>query len=368
MPLNDIARLRLCNQGIARPGFTEAAQVVAWLGAMQAQDYTGALWSVGLRMAQVTEHTVEQAIAARTIVRTWPMRGTLHFVTAQDVRWLLALLTPRQIAQSAGRYRQLALNDATFARSQAVFAQALQGGKQLTRAELLQHLEQANIATAGQRGYHLLGRAAQDGVICFGVPRGKQQTFVLLDEWVPPTTALTRAEALTGLAQRYFTSHGPATLQDLVRWAGITVKDARQGIADAGDALIQATVADQIYWLPHHMPDTTAAASLHLLPGFDEYILGYGDRTAMLDPAYAQRICPGGNGVFRPTVVIEGVVAGTWQRTIKTQGKKKGVQLEWTPFQAFTTAEEALLAVAAQQYAQFLEMPMNGHEVSRWQT
>ena len=144
-------------------------------------------------MAGATEQSIEQAIAERAIVRTWPMRGTLHFVASQDVRWLLALLTPRVIAHSAGRYRQLGLDEATFARSKAVFAGALQGGRQLTRDEMLQALEQAGIATTGQRGYHLLGRSAQDGLICFGVRRGKQQTFVLLDEWVPPTTGAGRA-------------------------------------------------------------------------------------------------------------------------------------------------------------------------------
>ena len=185
-----IALSRLANQGIADPTFVQPGDVVARLGALQAQDFGGALWSIGLRMTGATERGIEQAIAERAIVRTWPLRGTLHFVASQDVRWLLALLTPRVITQSAGRYRQLALDEATFARSKEVFAAALQGGKHLTRDEMLQALEQAHIATTGQRGYHILGRSAQDGLICFGVPRGKQQTFVLLDEWVPQAGGL----------------------------------------------------------------------------------------------------------------------------------------------------------------------------------
>jgi len=347
--------LRLANQQIIDRPFTQPAAVVAWLGAMQAQDYTGALWSIGLRMAQATEQAVAQALAERTIVRTWPMRGTLHFVAAHDARWLLALLTPRMIAQSAGRYRQLALDEATFTRSQALFANALQGGKAFTRDEMYQLLEQANIATAGQRGYHLLVRAAQDGLICFGAPSSNQQTFTLLDEWIPPTKPLTRDEALAELAHRYFTSHGPATLQDLVRWAGITVADAKRGIAGTGTALIQETGAGQLYWLAQSTPSTTStAAPLYLLPGFDEYVLGYGDRTAILDPAYAPRICPGGNGVFNPTVVINGTITGTWKRTLQ----KRAVVIEWLPFHSFTTAEKTELVVAAQQYGKFLDMPV----------
>jgi hypothetical protein len=318
---------------------------------MQAQDYAGALWAVGLRMSSATEHSVEQALAERTIVRTWPLRGTLHFVAPPDVRWLLALLTPRIIAQTAARYRQLELDEATFARSQEVFRQALQGGQQLTRDELYQRLEQANILTTGQRGYHLLVRAAQDALICFGAPRGKEQTFVLLDEWVPRTKPLAREEALAELAKRYFSSHGPATLQDLVRWAGITVTEARTGIAAVGDKLIQETSNGQFYWLPHSAAEVTNnAAPAYLLPGFDEYLLGYGDRSAVLDPAYANRICPGGNGVFQPTIVINGQVVGTWKR-VRKKGK---VQVTPNPFQPLSAAESEAVLAAADRYAAFL--------------
>ena len=354
-PVDRIARSRLANHGIANPTFAQPGDVVTWLGAVQAQDYGGALWAIGLRMTGATERSIEQAIAERAIVRTWPMRGTLHFVAAQDVRWLLALLTPRVIAQSAGRYRQLELDEATFARSKEVFAKALQGGKQLTRDEMLQELEQAGISTAGQRGYHLLGRSAQDGLICFGTRRGKQQTFTLLDEWVPLTRSLTRDEALAELTRRYFTSHGPATVQDLMRWAGLTAAEAKTGLAAAGKALVQETVADRAYWMARDLPElNTGTTATYLLPGFDEYLLGYSDRSAVLDPAYAQRICPGGNGMFSPTIVIDGVVTGTWKRTFKGGA----VVIETTPFRPLTAAENDALSAAADRYGEFLGMPV----------
>jgi hypothetical protein len=351
----DIALFRLVNQGIATPTFALPGEVVSWLGALQAQDYSGALWSIGLRMASATERAVEQALAQRAIVRTWPMRGTLHIVAAQDVRWLLALLTPRMIAQTASRYRQLELDEATFARSKEVFARALQGGKQLTREEMLQFLEQANIATTGQRGYHILARAAQDGLICFGAPSGKQQTFALLDEWVAPTPTLARDEALAELTRRYFTSHGPATLQDLVRWAGVTVAEAKVGLAAATQSLIQTTIDGQSYWMADspRVP-SNGDTTVHLLPGFDEFILGYGDRSAMLDPAYAQRICPGGNGVFNPTLVIDGKVAGTWKRSFK----KGAVLIELAPFRSLTPVENQAISAAADRYGEFLGLPV----------
>lgn len=355
----DIGMTRLANQRIIDRPFTQPAEVVAWLGALQAQDYLGALWSIGLRMAgsriegtpQPTEALIEEVLADHTIVRTWPMRGTLHFVAAEDVCWLLQLLTPRQIKQSAGRYRQLELDEPTFAQSQAVFAKALEGGKELTRDELMQALQQAGIATTGQRGYHMLARAAQDGLICFGARIGKQQTFTLLAEWVPTSEPLPRDEALAKLAQRYFTSHGPATVYDLARWAGITVTDARRGVAGVDGTLVCETIGEQEYWLPQSKPAVVEEVEpVYLLPGFDEFVLGYGDRSAILDPAYADLICPGGNGVFSPTVVIDGQIRGTWRRTLKT----KAVAVEWTPFASFTIAEEANLAAAAQRYGDFL--------------
>lgn len=317
-----IAHARLTQQRIAGPTGDQPGDVVRWLGALQAQDYRGALWAIGLRTTGATERSVEQALAERIIVRTWPMRGTLHFVAAPDVRWLLALLTPRVIAHSAGRYRQLELDEATFRRSKEVFARALQGGQQLTRDEMLHALEHAGIAVSasgsGQRGYHLLARAAQDALICFGAPRGKQQTFVLLDEWVSEFGVRPREEALAELTTRYFTSHGPATAQDLMHWSGLTAAEVKTGLGAAGQALTRATIGDQVHWLPRETPALSRdAPAVHLLPGFDEYLLGYRDRRAVLDPAHALRVCPGNNGMFNSTLMIDGKVTGVWKRTLK---------------------------------------------------
>ena len=351
----NIALTRLATQGIANPLFDKPADVVNWLGALQAQDYLGSLWAIGLRMVSATERSIEQAIADRTIVRTWPMRGTLHFVAAPDVRWMLALLTPRFIAQSASRYRQLALDEATFARSKAVFVNALQGGRQLTRNEVYQHHEQAGIATTGQRGYHLLGRAAQDGLICFGAPSGKQQTFTLLDEWIPPTNKLTRDAALAALTRRYFTSHGPARLTDFAWWSGLTIKDVKVGAELAKAHLNQEVLDGQRYWFSTETPNSKANAHpLYLLPGFDEYMLGYTDRSASLAAIHAKKIQPGGNGVFSSTIVIDGKVTGTWKRTFK----KGGVIIELASFRPLTLAEDNAFSIAAHRYGEFLGLPV----------
>ncbi|MBI4790878.1 MAG: AlkZ family DNA glycosylase [Chloroflexi bacterium] len=350
MPGLNIARQRLANQLIANSVFDHPAQVVQWLVAVQAQDYLGALWAVGLRTRGATEKEIELALANRTIVRTWPMRGTLHFVAADDVRWMLDLLTPRVIAASASRYKQLELDQPTFLRSRKAIVHALQGGKQLEREEMYQVLESAHVSTAGQRGIHILGRLAQEGVICFGARAGKQQTFVLLDEWAPQSKHMERDAALAELAKRYFTGHGPATLQDFAWWSGLSTADARAGLDLVKPYLMPEVVADQIYWLASSTPIAKAKTrTAYLLPGFDEYLVGYKDRSAVLDPLYVKQTNAGG-GMLNPTIVINGQVVGTWKRKLP----KSSVVITSNWFTAPKKSDQHALAVAARRYGAFL--------------
>ena len=350
----DIARKRLRNQCLAGTPFETPGDVVHWLGAVQAQDYFGALWAVGLRLQNATEADVEQAIAAKAIVRTWPMRGTLHFLASQDVRWMLALLTPRMTAQSGSRHRQLELSEAVFSRSRDHIVQALRGGKQFTRAEMYQVLEQGKIATTDQRGMHILGHLAQTGLICFGPRRGKQHTFTLLDEWVPPAGPIPREEALAKLASRYFRSHGPATLHDFAWWSGLSVGDAKAGIDSARSRLIQDVVDGTSYWLSDaaHAGKTTKPIN-HLLPAFDEYTVAYKDRSAILNPRYAKRLNAGG-GMLNPVIVVDAEVVGTWKRS----RKGKSVVVAANPFGALPEAG-SVLAGAAKRYGRFLQTPVS---------
>jgi hypothetical protein len=330
------------------------ARVVAALGAMQAQDAAGGLWSVGVRAGAACAE-VERAVEAGAIVRTWPVRGTLHVVAAEDVRWMLALLGPRVVAGSARRKRDLGLDEATLARGRDVVGEALAGGVRRTRADVMDVLERHGVSTAGQRGYHILWHLAVTGAICFGPPEGKQPTFVLLDEWVPPRALPDRDASLAMLASRYFGSHGPATLADFVGWADLLVGDARRAIELATD-LARVTDGDRTWWLPRDVPAAgDIAPSAHLLAGFDEYVLGYKDRGDVLDPAHADRIVPGGNGVFRPTLVVDGRVAGTWRQTVR----KRGVTVHFDPFAPLAAAARDALVAAAADYARFLGVPVD---------
>jgi hypothetical protein len=307
----EVARSRLANQQITAHTSESPKDVVASFGGMQAQDYRSALWAVGLRLAKASEADVEQALATAAIVRTWAMRGTLHFVAAADVRWILGLLAPRAIAGSAYRRSQLEIDDLTLARSRDLFMAALADGSVLARPEAMGLLEGAGIKTIGQRGIHILRHLSLEGLLCQLAFKARQPTFGLLDAWVPRSAAMDRGDALAELASRYFSSRGPATLKDFVWWSGLTVADAKAAIELAATRLAREQNGDTVYW----MPATSSAVPLlekpvSVLPSFDEYILAYADREMALGDIPRERVFAG--GVFRPTVVVDGRVVGTW--------------------------------------------------------
>jgi hypothetical protein len=346
----EVARLRLQTQGIGVSRFENPADVVRWFGAVQAQDYLGALWALGLRLPGVVEAAVEGAVVDRSIVRTWPLRGTLHFVAAEDVRWFLDLSGARTVARAAGRYRQLGLDEATFAKSRRVIVRALERGGQLTRAELAAALERSGVATDGQRLIHLLNRSALEGLTCYASRRGKQFTFALLDEWAPPSKRLSREEALAELTGRYFRSHGPATLEDFVWWSGLTTADARAGLEAEGGRLRREVCDGQTYWLSSTEADAGGARpAAHLLPAFDEYTVAYKDRAAVLHPSHTRRP-DAATAVLGPTVVLDGRAVGTWKRT----PKRDTVFVETSLWTTLKRTERSALEAAAQRYGEFL--------------
>jgi hypothetical protein len=335
--LPEVALLRLAAQWLAGPRAATPAEVVRRLGAVQGQDFPGAITSIALRTADRRRKDVEVALDDGEIVRSWPMRGTLHVLPADDLHWMLELLGPRAMAGLAGRRERLGLTESDALRAREIVVPALEGGRRMRRADLLAAIEDGGVAVTGQRGYHLLWFLAQTGTLCLGPTDGAgEQLFVLLDEWVPAPRRLAGEEALGELARRFFLGHGPATVQDLARWAGIPLRDARAGLALARPALAALEVDGVEHLLDPTTPDRlaacrTEAGGLFLLPGFDEFVLGYGDRRAILDPEFAERIVPGNNGMFRSTVVHGGRIVGTWQWT--GRGPKRAVT--GTPFTSF---------------------------------
>jgi hypothetical protein len=352
----DLAHRRLLTQRIAGTAFQTPAEVVQWLGAVQAQDYLAAKWAVGLRALNTTDTDVEQAIAEGTILRTHVMRPTWHFVAPTDIRWMLALTAPRVNAALAYQNRRLGLDDAVFRRSSAALEEALQGGKQLTRTELVSALKEAGIATGNLGFLHLLMRAELDGLICSGAQRGKQSTYALLAERAPQARTLAFDEALAELTRRYFTSHGPATVQDFVWWSGLTTAHARAGLEMVKSELLSEVVENQTCWFSRQTPPAQKLAqTAYLLPNYDEYIVGYTDRSAVFDTSHAHLLDARGNVLFQHTMVLDGRVVGTWQRTFK----KGAVIIATSPFIDLSERERQAFAIAAEQYGQFLRMPVS---------
>ena len=352
----DIARRRLINQRVEGEGFERPEEVVRWLGAIQAQDYLQAVWAIGLRLKSATLADIERAILEGKIVRTWPMRGTLHFVPPEDAGWMLKLSASRVLARDGRRLARLELDRGIMERSGELFYEALRGNRRLTRPEMMAVLEEAGISTRGQRGYHILWYLAQSALICLGPMQDRQQTFVLLDEWVPHSRELSREDSLAELAWRYFGSHGPATVHDFAWWTGLTVADARSGLEAAMPGLVSEKMEGREYWMTGDAPDYGAyeGSSAHLLPAFDEFLLGYKDREAVLAADDAQRVVPGKNGVFLPIIVVGGRVVGTWKRKLR----KSSIDLTLSPFTDLGASED-LVVEAATSYRDFVGLPMS---------
>lgn len=351
----DIAALRLHQQLISNQRFNTADQIVSYLGGMQGQDLPGVKWSIGLRLPDAVQSDVDRAFDEGKIIRTWPMRGTLHVVAASDVRWMLSLTSPKNLSGSQKRRDALELDDKTLARCHQIFNKTLQGGKQKNRDEMYAALQAAGISVEGQRGYHILWNAALHGLICLASMDAKEQNYALLEEWGKPVKTKTRDEALAELAWRYFSSRGPATIKDFIWWSGLSATEARAGFEDIKSKLISETVDKTVYWMSPDIALPKERSSAFALPGFDEYILGYQDRSAVLEPQHADKICPGGNGMFISSIVVDGQVVGTWKRTVK----KNSIAVTAIPFSKLSKVEMTAFKHAATRYAAFTGMSAN---------
>lgn len=353
----DFLAERLRNQQLTHSDRRNPAQVVAWLGAMQAQDFPAAKWAIGLRAPACHDADIEQAFNDGHILRTHVLRPTWHFVAAADIRWLVALSGPRVHAANAYYYRQSNLDAKVFDRSCAMIHRVLAGGKAMTRQELAVYLKRAQVPADGLKLAYLMMHAELEGVICSGPRRGKQFTYALLEERAPGARMLDRRAAAAELAKRYFTSHGPATVRDFVWWSGLTVKEAQQGIEAVGPSLPQHVIDGHGYFSA--APRTGAApaapkgSTAFLLPNYDEYLIAYKDRASVLGTAGAANIVARSGGAFANHLVIDGRLAGSWTRTLRANS----VLIEVAPYKKLTAAQSRAVSAAAESYGEFLGLP-----------
>jgi hypothetical protein len=346
----EIAERRLENQRITCLAPGRPADVVSWLGAVQAQEYDAAKWAIGLRMPDgTTDADVERAFNDGRILRTHVMRPTWHFVAPSDIRWLLALTAPRVQRVMSSYNRRLELDSRTLTRGAAVIERALRDHGYLTRIELGERLRRAGLPMAGQRLAHLVMHAELEAVICSGPRRGTRFTYALLGEWAPNARSMSRDESLATLAQRFFRSHGPATIRDFVWWSGLITADAKRAVEMSG--VRRENVAGRSYWTHGSAPRGIRRDGIaHLLPIYDEYLVAYRDRDAVPHGPSTIASTSRGPVTFQHALVVGGQVAGTWRTTRRAEA----ASIHAVPLRRLSRAERASLVGTVRRHEQFL--------------
>lgn len=356
-----MGRLRLASQGLLGPGFASVPEAVRWMTAMQAQDLPAALWAAGIRVRNADVDTVRSALDQGLIVRSWPMRGTLHLLAPEDLRWILAITAERLLRGMGGRHRELGIGDGDADAAHDAALPLVSGGRSATRERLFRAFEEAGQPTAGQRGIHLLAILCQRGWLVQGPLAGNQQQWVAFDEWIKESRTLDRAEGIAELLLRYLRSHGPATERDFAWWSNTPLTEVRTALGTVKDQLVELQFEGTGYWLS---PATAALLdggvpgqrTVLALPGFDEFLLGYTDRSLVLPPEHAQKVVPGGNGMFKKTVVAGGEVIGTWAR----QGSGRTAAVVTEPFDAVNGLRPATQRSFELQAARYLKFVGQG--------
>jgi hypothetical protein len=349
---SDISSIRLINQQIAGSQFGKVQDLVGWMGAMQAQDFNMLKWAVGIRIPESTNQAFLEAFNQGKVIRTHLLRPTWHLVSSNDFYWMLDLTSPHLKIMLRRRLRELELTQPILNKSKSIIEKILGNGNFLTREEIMVQLENSGISTTGQRAPHILMDCELDGMICSGPLKEKKQTYALAEERVSVKNLLSREESLFELAHRYFTSHGPASLQDFIWWSGLPVRDARKALEMIKPDFASIESESQIYWFSEKTTgsEITIPDSAFIIPAFDEFIISYRDRSdAMLAEHHKKAIS--NNGVFRPTVVVNGKVVGIW----RSNKKRNKVVIETEYFHKVNKKEENLVREASEKYGRFLD-------------
>lgn len=353
--MNKIVRQRLCNQQLVSSTLKTPREVVACLGAVQAQEFVLSRWALGLRLPGATEADILNAFDSGEILRTHALRPTWQYVMPQDIRWILELTAPRVHALNAMYYRRTELDATLMVRINDIFVRALEGGNELTRSELGEALERVGIPMGDTvRMSYIMMQAELEALLCSGARRGSQSTYALLDERAPDAKRLSRDHALAELTKRYFRTRGLATVHDFTVWSGLTVADARAGLAMWGEQFVSEAIDGKTYWYDPAMPIAPADApelrQAFFLPPFDEFAMPYKDYSPLVDSAHLPLATrPLYNGVM----VIDCQVVGNWKRTLR----KNEVLIETAAFRPLTAGETESFQLAAQRFGEFLGLP-----------
>lgn len=351
MEISEIASLRLKNQQLVSTELKTPKQLVGWMGAIQAQDYNQAKWAIGVRMPHLTEDQIEDAFNKGDIIRTHLMRPTWHFVSADDIYWMLELTSPQIKAVLNSRHRELGITELLVNNSYLAIEEAINSNEQqaLTREELIEALDHAGIPTSHQFTAHLMLRAEIDGILCSGPLKGKKQTYALLSNRVPRKITLSKEEAAARLAKSYFLSHGPATLADFIWWSGLPAKSARNALDSIKNDFYSERIASETYWFSDSaVKKGKLKDSVYLLPAYDEFLISYKNRSASITEDDHKKAISS-NGIFRPVVLVNGQISGLWKKVIK----KDRIVIETEYFRPHEDAEIQSIAKAADLFRHY---------------
>lgn len=353
MKPEDLIAQRQINHQLYSSKLEQPQELVSWMTAIQAQEFANCQWALGARLPHTTVEDIQAALDNNTIVRTSALRGTLHLVAATDIRWIIQLIAPAVKTKMNSKRRQLEMDEKYLHKTNTTIEKALKGKQVLSRNGLASFLQQHKINTDGDRMNHILYEAALQGIICNAPAKGDYQ---LLEEWIPPAPAISKPQALKKLAAGYFASHGPATLADFTAWSGLSVTDAKAGLAAVQQELTTFELGGTHYWGPQ--ATKAPAPGVHLLPAFDEYFIGYKDRSNLVDSTYLKQVMTV-NGIFNPIMLVNGRIVGLWKRTIE----KKGIALTLMPFGKMKKQELKAFEPVAERFAAFMKLPLNSLEI-----
>lgn len=351
--LSEIAKYRLVNQQIAETKLKSAVSMIQWFDAVQAQEYAQTKWGLGLRLPHIKDDDIEKDFTEGKIIRTHLLRPTWHFVAAQDIRWLLTLTAPRVNTANAYMYRQLELDSKVFNRCNDILIETLRGGKQLTRDTINEEFQKNKIIAKGHRLSYIMMYAELAGIICSGARQGNQFTYALLGERILATNSLSKDEALAELTKRYFLSRGPATIKDLSTWSGLTLTDCRKGVEIVKSLFNREMVENQEYFFPLTASTKKQFQKIYLLPIYDEFIMGYKDRSAIT--VFKNNNNPASASYYDSMIIFEGQIIGTWKRTIV----KKSIDIEFEFFRPLDKNQTNALEKAFNRLAAFTNMTVN---------
>lgn len=348
MNISQLIRLRLASQQLADKKLSTVKDLVAYMGALQAQDFAMSKWAIGIRMKDVKQHTVEAAVNAGKIIRTHVLRPTWHFVDAEDIYWLLQLTASNIKKIMRSHDKQLGLDEKIYSKTNKIIEKMLVSKKHITREEIVLQL-QKKFDVFENRSMHYLLRAELDGIICSGKIINNKHTYALLSETVKKKKQFNREESLHTLATKYFQSHGPATLQDFTWWSGLTITDATNAIHTLDRCFVKESLNNKTYWLKQDTKPVNKSTAF-TLPPYDEYLISYKDRSAMIIKESYKKIISS-NGIFFPVVLINGKVAGKWNRKI-VQNK---VEVNPDMFTASSPALNNKINNCFKEYAAFID-------------